>query len=461
MARRRVLVAQRHQDGGAGAERLAALAGARRRARPSSRPSVRPCRSQRPITAFQKPSTVQGVAIRKQTKSSDVDGRPAAGAEDHGHGRGERQIGRRRSRRAMKRRRRRSAAMDWTPVGVVEVSADEVERGVRSRAGSVMRTSRINGMDVMKRRNPEAPMNGQGSADSGASRAGALVCRPRRGGAAPGRAAARRRGRGPRADALERAQPRHRAPRLRGARVRLRKPAHARADAGGRFPLSGEVRLLRRRRGRGRARRNSSGRPSSALHPHQDAFVAPAASLYAVPDAVPARRARARRQHGDGAERALGFRRRAGRPHPRRRRGRRRLPRRAPRRPDCRGREVDARRRRPVAPRLVPQAWAPRSQSRSTRPARRTSSSTPAPAPPGLACALACAGFGGDDRRDELVWRRAWSRRRSALDFHSRRLQADLLAGRQRRAVAPPALEPPRGASTRRSRSSPTTGSTR
>ncbi len=65
---RRILVAQGHQDGGADRDRRLDARRRRQRARPASSPSRAPCSSQSPITAFQKPSTVQGAPNRKATK---------------------------------------------------------------------------------------------------------------------------------------------------------------------------------------------------------------------------------------------------------------------------------------------------------------------------------------------------------------------------------------------------------
>ena len=123
--------------------------------------------------------------------------------------------------------------------------------------------------------------------------------------------------------ALWRHQPRHRAAGLRrpGAGERIR--PHARAVHGRRLPVSGEIRLCDRWRGSRRAG-DLVGRIGFALHPHQTVFTVPAETVGCCPRRAAAR-ARARRQHGDGAQRRVGCRARPGRPHRggRRRRGRR------------------------------------------------------------------------------------------------------------------------------------------
>jgi hypothetical protein len=50
-----------------------------------------------------------------------------------------------------------------------------------------------------------------------------------------------------------------------------------------------------------------AGRTVFALHPHQDGFVAPADCLVPIPVGCTEPPGRARRQHGDGPERAVGL----------------------------------------------------------------------------------------------------------------------------------------------------------
>ena len=131
--------------------------------------------------------------------------------------------------------------------------------------------------------------------------------------------------------ALERHQPRHRAPRLRGPGRRRSEWERMRApDAGGRLPLPGQIRLLRRREssrtGRATCRPDGVRAPSASgsLRRRRPRCLA----------LVPRRRAGAARALAANMETALNAlwdsRRRPGRPH-RGRRGRRgRAPGRAP-----------------------------------------------------------------------------------------------------------------------------------
>ena len=69
-------------------------------------------------------------------------------------------------------------------------------------------------------------------------------------------------------------------PRRRAARASMR--SDARAPAGGRVPVPGEIRLLRGRAWSRTGRRTSWAATVFVLHPHQDRFVAPAAMLAAA-----------------------------------------------------------------------------------------------------------------------------------------------------------------------------------
>ena len=78
------------------------------------------------------------------------------------------------------------------------------------------------------------------------------------------------------------------------------------AVPGGRLPGTGEVRLPQRRCRRAAARPTCVGRTVFCLHPHQTAYVVPADAVTVVPDGVPAGAGGARRDRGDGRQRALG-----------------------------------------------------------------------------------------------------------------------------------------------------------
>ena len=112
------------------------------------------------------------------------------------------------------------------------------------------------------------------------------------------------------------------------------------------FPVKYGYCAVGRRRGRA-ARRSSAGRCSRCTRT-RIASSAPAGMLAPVPRRRAGAAGGARRQHGDGAERALGFGRRAGRPDRRRRRRRGRAPRRRSRGPAAGG-GGHAGRRRSVA----------------------------------------------------------------------------------------------------------------
>ena len=108
--------------------------------------------------------------------------------------------------------------------------------------------------------------------------------------------------------AVERAQPRHRAPRLRGpGRAPSRASACGRRCRRGISPFRSSTATAPSGVSR-KVRATLAGRTVFALHPHQDRFAAPAGSLALVPPAVPARRAVLARQHGDGAQRGSGIR---------------------------------------------------------------------------------------------------------------------------------------------------------
>ena len=87
-----------------------------------------------------------------------------------------------------------------------------------------------------------------------------------------------------------------------------REPArrHAGAVPGGRLPGPGEVRLPQRRRRRARAGRGLVGRTVFCLHPHQTAYVVPAAAVTVVPDGVPRGPGGAGRDGRDRRQRAVG-----------------------------------------------------------------------------------------------------------------------------------------------------------
>ena len=143
----------------------------------------------------------------------------------------------------------------------------------------------------------------------------------------------------------------------------------------------------------------------------------------ALPDDVPPERARARRQHGDGAQRGVGCGAGPGRPHCRRRRAAWSgslvaLSVRA-----IAGRRGDRRRHRPGARRARARARRRLCAAAGTRHGTAISCFTPAPAPPGLATALRLAGEEATDRRAELVRRAARSRLPLGGAFHSRRLR--------------------------------------
>ena len=142
---------------------------------------------------------------------------------------------------------------------------------------------------------------------------------------------------------------------LRGGVPRRRARPHARAAPGRRLPLSGQVRLRRRRPRRSTGPPDLAGRTVFVLHPHQDRFAAPAAMAVPRPDGRAAGAGRPRRQHGDRAQRRLGRRRRARRPDRRRRRRHRRGARRLALRPPARRRGHPRRHRpRPRRPRRRP-----------------------------------------------------------------------------------------------------------
>ena len=219
----------------------------------------------------------------------------------------------------------------------------------------------------------------------------------------------------------------------------------------GDFPFPGEIRLLRGRPWSRQGPPDLVGPhgllPASASGPLRRARPR---SLTPLPEACRPRRAVARRQHGDGAQRALGFRRRAGRPDRRRRRRRRRPAGRLPRGAAA-GRGGDARRCRTRRAALCAALGAAFAQP-SDAPAR--------------------CGRGVPRQRHA---RRAWpprspapASRRTVVELSwygdgavpaplGRRLpqpaaEADLIAGRSGRALAPAALGPIGAGSTRRSR---------
>ncbi len=157
--------------------------------------------------------------------------------------------------------------------------------------------------------------------------------------------------------------------------------AHALPQPGGRVPLPGQIRLLRHRSGRGGPRRAARAHgvlPASAPGPFQRDHSQPGAGAGRRSGAA----GDADRQHGDGAQRAVGQRRRAGRPH---------------RRGGCRrGGACSSQRWRRGCPARTSRAWtstraggrwrsrwALGSRRPSRHPATRTSCSMPAPRRPG------------------------------------------------------------------------------
>ncbi len=144
------------------------------------------------------------------------------------------------------------------------------------------------------------------------------LVRPQRHGRAAGCAvAATAAGRGVGAFAVQRHQPGHRASRVQRRSGTERVGAYALPQPGGCVPLSGQVRLLRHRGGRGGPRRAARAHgilPASAPGPFQCGHSQPGAGARRRSGAA----GDAHRQHGDGAQRAVGQRRRAGRSHRRR-----------------------------------------------------------------------------------------------------------------------------------------------
>ena len=180
--------------------------------------------------------------------------------------------------------------------------------------------------------------------------------------------------------ALQRHQPRYRAPRLQrpGSRERVR--PHARAPHGRCLPVPGEIRLCN-----GRAHRDRGPRRPHRLRalPAPDGVQSAGRRRDAVAGGRAGLARGARRQHGDGAQRRLGRRPGPRRPH---RRGRRRGGRRAVRmavRQAARTPKLRSSTSSRNGRRSRPSSASP-SRCRSTRRRIATSSSMRAPRPPAL-----------------------------------------------------------------------------
>ena len=181
------------------------------------------------------------------------------------------------------------------------------------------------------------------------------------------------------------------------------------------------------------------GRTVFALHPHQDLCGAGRKPCPRAASRAGAAR-RARRQHGNGAERGLGFGRRAGRSDPRRWGRCGRAPRRLDRGAAAGGGGHDGR-RRSVARRHRPPSWLRLPEA--ARRARRRGPRLPRERDRGRTCLrLGLRRPRGVGRRAELVRRRRGAGAARAF-LPQPPAAAGVVAGRRGRAVAPPALDAP------------------